>query len=357
MKKEIGSIFPLNSEEIYKAENTYSSLLNDKIYYSLCREALFDIALSLSNTNKVVLIPAYTCQTVITPFEEAGWRCEYYAIKKNLRIDEPHLLDAITKHNPSLLIVHPYFGRDLSDSEENTLQFISTKGTKIVLDLTQCLFSEKKYPFVSFITGSYRKWFPIPDGGFLTLCHESVSILQPSLENKEFTERERDAMYLRGQYFCNEEQMTKDISIQLCKTADYIIDRNISPHRISKIAYNLLLNEDKSFCQTQRHNNCKYLFYNIKESENISKVYYNFDEVTTAPLYYIIYVKDRPAFQHFLAQDSIYAPVIWPLEDERVLLNDEIKYIYNHLLAIPCDQRYDINDMQRVVEIINNYQA
>lgn len=78
-------------------------------------------------------------------------------------------------------------------------------------------------------------------------------------------------------------------------------------------------------------------------------------DVTTAPLYFTIYVQDRPALQRLLAQDSIYAPVIWPIEDEKVLIDEEIKYIYDHILAVPCDQRYDGDDMRRAVEIINNY--
>ena len=71
--------------------------------------------------------------------------------------------------------------------------------------------------------------------------------------------------------------------------------------------------------------------------------------------YFVIYVNNRAVLQRQLAQDAIYAPVIWPVEDERVLVDDEVRSIYEHLLAIPCDQRYDETDMQRVVEIINNF--
>ncbi len=355
MKKEIGSIFPLSSEELSIAEHTPLSIPEDRFYYSLCREALYDIALSLSNSSQEVLIPAYTCQTVITPFEEAGWKCEYYAINKNLRIDITHLMDTISSSKASLLVVHPYYGLELSEEEVEALQYVSDKGVKIILDLTQCIFSNKTYPFVTYTVGSYRKWFPIPDGGYLLKSKETKGILQPSMENAEFTEREMAAMYLRGQYFGNGEQRTKDISIRLSKVADHIADSNVTPHRISKIAYNLLVAQDLDQNKKSRLNNCKFLFAHINENEKVSKVYQHLEEVTTPPLYFIIYVDDRAALQRLLAKDAIYAPVIWPVEDERVLINDEVKYIYQHLLAIPCDQRYDLNDMQRVIEIINNY--
>ena len=139
MKKEIGSIFPLSDCRITSAMSEKTSFTDDRIYYSLCREALSDIALSRNDTSKRVLIPAYTCQTVITPFEEAGWECIYYPISKGLRIGEKQLLKLVEEYHPSLVVVHPYFGMDLNDKETSVLQGIHDGGIKVVLDLTQCI--------------------------------------------------------------------------------------------------------------------------------------------------------------------------------------------------------------------------
>ena len=99
MKKEIGSIFPLSDKQITSANAVRYLFTDDRIYYSLCREALSDIAKNIPCEHKCVLIPAYTCQTVITPFEEAGWYCEYYSITKSLRIDGLSLLELVAKYN------------------------------------------------------------------------------------------------------------------------------------------------------------------------------------------------------------------------------------------------------------------
>ena len=355
MKKEIGSIFPLSDSVIKQAETEQAQYDNDRLYYSLCREALSDIAKAMGNGGKRVLIPAYTCQTVITPFNEAGWQCEFYSIRKDLRIDVGHLLCAVEKYHPSLIIVHPYYGMDLNEEEVKTLTAIKEKNIGIVLDLTQCLFSTKHYPFASFVVASYRKWMPIPDGGYLKVMTDVVKIAQPEKENEEFTDRELAAMYLRGQYFGNGDQRTKAISIRLSKSADHFADSDIAPHKMSKVACNLMQIENLKLNQQRRFENFTYLYQNINESGRVKKVCRNIGEVVTAPLYFAIYVQDRPALQHQLAQDSIYAPVIWPVEDESVLINDEVRFVYDHLLAIPCDQRYDEKDMQRVIAIINNY--
>lgn len=355
MKKEVGSIFPLSDSILNKAESEQKVFTKDRVYYSLCREALSDIAKALKETNRKVLIPAYTCQTVITPFEEAGWECNYYSINKNLRIDTNRLLKNVEKIQPSLLVVHPFFGMDLNDEEVRLLNSIRKKGIDIVLDLTQCLFSSKHYSFPSFIVASYRKWMPIPDGGYLINLSKPERIKQPENENPEFTERESAAMYLRGQYFANGEQRTKDISIRLSKVADFIAESNISAHKMSQIAYNLLQEEDMERNQKCRFINYTYLFQNIRESEKVTKVCHDLNEVTTAPLYFTLFVENRPDLQKLLAKDSIYAPVIWPVVDDRVLINDEVRFIYDHVLAIPCDQRYDEKDMQRVVDMLNKY--
>lgn len=355
MKKEIGSIFPLSDDDISLAEKGTTVLHDERIYYSLCREALYDIAMSLQHTNKQVLVPAYTCQTVITPFEEAGWTCHYYSIQRNLRVDLVSLIDLASHYHPSLVVVHPYFGMDLSDEEKKILHLIHDKGVKVVVDLTQCLFSKKDVSFADYVVASYRKWFPIPDGGYLIQNESTQHILQPEEENTEFTNLETAAMYLRGQYFGNGLQRTKAISIRLSKSADHLAEGNIAPHRISHVAYNLLQLQDKAYNQQVRLQNYTYLFEHIHESAKVKRVCTDLADVTTAPLYFTIYVQDRPALQRQLAQDSIYAPVIWPVDNNEVLVNNEVKYIYEHLLAIPCDQRYDVIDMHRAVEIINNF--
>ncbi len=131
MKKEVGSIFPLSDSILKKAESDQKVFTKDRVYYSLCREALSDIAKALKETNRMVLIPAYTCQTVITPFEEAGWDCNYYSINKNLRIDTNRLLQNVEKIQPSLVVVHHFFGMDLNDDGVRALDSIK----EIVIDI------------------------------------------------------------------------------------------------------------------------------------------------------------------------------------------------------------------------------
>ena len=106
--------------------------------------------------------------------------------------------------------------------------------------------------------------------------------------------------------------------------------------------------------QIRRFANYKYLLDNIKEKENCKMFCNNIEAITTAPLYFMLYVENRSDLQRKLAEHHIYAPVLWPVVYDEVLVNDTVKCLYDHLLAIPIDQRYDENDMQKVVDLINN---
>lgn len=354
MIKEIGSIFPLDGATIAKHSSVNPQFGDGKIYYSLCREALYDIAIQPHYIdNKRILIPAFTCQTVITPFVETGWEPIFYPIRRDLRIDILALRSIAEFHNPSLIVVHPYFGMDLNEDEENVLRILKSTGIEIVIDLTQCLFSSQEYSYCDFKVGSIRKWMSIPDGGFLE--SNSINIPQPKSENDAFVGKTADAMFLRHQYFVTGEVRLKEISIKFNKEANHTVANDIHPHKMSALSHNLLKDEDYANNQAVRLANFVFLHRNIIEGKNLTKMCQNIASVTSAPLYFTIYVHDRSKLQRILAENAIYAPVIWPVENPDVLINNDIKYIYDHLLAIPCDQRYTSEDMAKITLILNNY--
>ena len=75
------------------------------------------------------------------------------------------------------------------------------------------------------------------------------------------------------------------------------------------------------------------------------------DDVT--PLYFPILVDNRVQWQDLLADNDIYAPVVWPKADHCPDIDDNSQMIYDKILCIPIDQRYGIDDMDRIVKVIN----
>ena len=355
MMKDVGSIFPL--EDIYSPslEAPVDSATSGIVQYSLCREALYDIAVHHRGVNNTVLIPAYTCQSVITPFIEAGWTCHYYNIEKDLRIDVAYLKDLNEQVKPAMTVVHPFYGMNLNDQESEALRMIGEMGVIIVMDLTHCIYAEPELDFVDYYVGSYRKWFPIPDGAFLKSDRADSHIPAPQKENVEFVTREADAMYLRGQYFETGTLPFKAISIRLSKLADHFADNHIEPHRMSSFSSERMQMQNGQGIRLKRRENYSFLFNHLKQNHNCTFVCPDLDEVSNTPLYFPIFVEKRESLQKVLAVSHVYAPVLWPVENTDVLISQDIRYIYDHILAIPCDQRYGEEEMVRIVRVINEF--
>ena len=58
-----------------------------------------------------------------------------------------------------------------------------------------------------------------------------------------------------------------------------------------------------------------------------------------------------------MKEHNIFAPVLWPFPEaiKQLDINEDIGYIYKHALALPCDQRYSLSDMEKIVECFRNY--
>ena len=355
--KDIGSIFPIYDYHIDKANSSYclSPKYDKQVLYSLCREALYDIAVLYNSTSKRVLMPAYTCQTVIDPFQQLGWEIFYYPIEKDLRIDIQSLLELSNQIIPDIVLAHPYYGMDFNSDEQAALKQIKEKGSIIVVDNTQCIFSDERLSFVDYYVGSYRKWFCCPDGAFLE-DYSNGYLLQTKVTgvNEEFVQKQTDAMYLRGEYFLHSNEAIKQISIRQNKDAVKGITGEITPHEMAQFSKAMLAIEDVKFNISQRTSNYNKLYNGLKNCLKCNLVCEDLSRVTTAPLYFPIYVDDRPALQKKLALQHIYAPVLWPVSTKEILINSSIEYMFDHLLAIPCDQRYDEKDMEKIIKVITD---
>lgn len=341
MKKEIGSIFPIYSTDCPNG----NPLQDNRVYMSLCREALLHIA-KQPYANKVVLMPAYTCDTVYLPFLQEGWTLQFYSINRDLRINIDSLEQAVQTFQPSIVIAHPYFGYDFDAQEVAALTRI--KNATIIVDNTQCAFTQQRYAFADYTVASLRKWGAVPDGAYM----EGASRVSCLYENDAFVHLQKKAMELRGDYFQTEDTELKSESIQLNKKAESLICSNIQEHAMSRFSQNRYAGWNiDAICQ-KRMANYVYLHEHISGIGGVKPVRTDISGLTTAPLYFPIYCENRAAVQKRLAEKAIYCPVIWPIDDEFVLIDDEVKYIYDHILCLIVDQRYTETEMQQIINII-----
>lgn len=114
--------------------------------------------------------------------------------------------------------------------------------------------------------------------------------------------------------------------------------------------------EEEAYAR-QRNCNYKYLLPKLDGKMKFTPV---LSEITedAVPLYLPVYAKNQEEMQKYLGQHGIYAPVLWPIgkENENCLTKEE-KYIFEHLLALPIDQRYGIEEMEYIAETLEEYEG
>ena len=345
---DIGSIFPLYDKDI---ECTAAGVEDDAqhYYYALCREILLDIAIHNADSNRCVLVPEYTCSTVTEPFFQLQWKVVSYKINKQLRIDTVDFADKVAKEKPSVVIVHPYYGQDLNDIELNCLKQTKKQGYKLVMDITQCLYTKQYVDFAEYYVTSLYKWYPLVDGSMLLTKEDFVG---EKPESSNYVERQKEAMFLRGSYFEKGCNYMKDISRRINKEAIAMNHTGLVAHTMSAFSRKLYRLADATSASNQRMENSNYLHEHIHFNDKIQQV---IPQLDNAPIYYPIYCYDQLYVQKVLASQQIYAPILWPI-DPNINVSDESMWTYTHLLALPLDQRYNPNDLQRIIDTLNTIQ-
>lgn len=112
------------------------------------------------SNKKVALLPSFTCYSVIQPFINAGYEICYFNVDKNLVCHEFELLRCIDMFNPSVILLHGYFGFNTLSVLQNVIVDVRKMGIFIIEDITQTLYSSWRHLEVDYYIASLRKWGP-----------------------------------------------------------------------------------------------------------------------------------------------------------------------------------------------------
>lgn len=353
-RMEIGSFF----EEGVYIEDKGSQACSDKniCMVSSGREAI-SVVLDVieekkQNIIKKCILPLYTCDTVIIPFQEREWDIYFYHIDKNLIVKKDQFYKLIHEVKPSVLLMHPYYGSDTIANVRDVIKKAQNEwGMIFIEDMTQTLGLFGEVSGADYYVGSLRKWFAIPDGGF-AYGKENMQI-KLEKKNNDFVNLKRQAQRQKKRYLEGDERVSKEEFLAMNRQAEEMLYKQDTIFGMSEYSRRFLGGTDVVAALETRTENGQYLDSCIRAMKNIRPV---LDDKTQGYLYYPIYVEDRDELQAVLKNEDIFAPVLWPIdpmiEDE---LDGETRYIYDHLLALPCDQRYSIQDMERVIHCLRAY--
>ena len=272
---------------------------------------------------KKVYIPYYTCDSVIEPIIKLGIDYELYNIDKEYRI-----IGDITLAEDEALLYTNYWGLQNEYCEVLTAHY----GKQLILDYTQAFFSNPIRGIDTFY--SCRKYFGVPDGGYLY-----------SDAGTDF-EIEQDESYLRLN------SLVKRIDIS--PEAGYKDFHNVEStfhdmpiRRMSKLTKRLMQSIDYERVAQQRIDNYNTLRASLGGRE------LKYGEV---PMIFPYESAEGQELRKHLISNKVFVAKYWPNVDEWTEEDTVERWMANHILPLPIDQRYDKEDMNRIINIIKNYE-
>ena len=327
-------------------------------YYGSGREPF--LALANQQSRKVVMLPYFTCFTVFQPFLENGWEIVHYKVDRDLRMDCREVLALAEKHRPAIAVFMEYSGIDLNRRELDTIGVLKNSGCVTVVDRTQNIYSTVKSPEVDYYCGSLRKWFCIPDGGYLE--KNSNLPLPPAPDagvcNDVYATANSVKMFTAG--IAREKNSASYMELSnffYTLATSYICGqpvraRNMSDY--SRAVYMAERSKDDDYIQRRREN-FRYILEHIADCQSVQPVCKDCDLFTAAPLYFHVYAKNRSGLTQYLKKRGIKTWINWTKPNHLGVVDGQSDFIFNHILSLCCDQRYTQEDMSLLCDAIKAY--
>lgn len=351
MMKEFGSNFELSYT---KGSGNGCELINtnSQLFLRSARECLLLIGKDASRKGiNTVFIPALCCTSMVQPFAQLEYHIEYYRLRPDLTIDLEYL-STILKDN-SLLIVMKYHGMETYNIAQIRGLISEFENVLLIQDCTQHIFTESMYDAdVDYHIGSIRKWIAIPDGAFVTSANRELpgdGLIED--DSNVFTETSYKSMIEKTEYLRDGDLHIKQEYREKNAFCMQYLRRAITPIKISRLSTKIVKEDiDIDDVISRRHKNYKRLLERVKESYPEVLKYTVSQE---CPLCFPIYINERDEIQRTLAQNGVYCQVLWPLPQHAINICTTSYDYSEHMLAVPCDQRYNEEDMDVITTVLN----
>lgn len=279
---------------------------------------------------KMVYIPYFTCDSVLTPFKELNIPYQFYHINKQLEITE----NIILAENEYLIYTN-YYG--IKDAYATTL--VNEYGRHLIIDNAQALFAKPNDGCYQFY--SPRKFVACPDGGMVVPNIDDASALEQS---KSYDK-------------CLSLLQRADGDITVGYASFKAVSRQLAGDKLkhmSQLTESILRSKDYAKVQQIRRANFNYLHIHLHAKNRLSplldvKMQHTFE----CPLIYPFYSED-PSLRQKLIEKNIFVAQYWPNVLEWCG-PEVLEYEFTvHIIALPIDQRYGQEDMNKIIKIIYN---
>ncbi len=347
--REFGSefpAFPLDTGYFDKIKN----LGADMVLLRSGRDAMAYAASEIAPQGNIILLPAYCCESMISPFTNNGWKVYFYPLNNDLTADKDEVLRLVAERKPLAVLLMNYFGIAATNDIADIIKEID-KNIFIIEDCTHSLFGihDNYNPEVDYYVASIRKWMGVNDGALVLSKSAMKSV---GYKANDFVFKRRAAQEKKMNYLLNKNSFEKVEYRMLLAEAEASLNDNdiigISPESEQRLRL-LNFNELRAVRYSNYHNLYNKIKYmpGIRFPENVGK-----PDVKT-PFSLPVLVKNRDRVQSKLAEYGLYAPVLWPVNKDAGYICNITKEMSENMLSLPVDQRYNYDDMETVAEILS----
>jgi selenocysteine lyase/cysteine desulfurase len=244
-----------------------------------------------------------------------------------------------------ILYVTNYFGYENTQPIETVKKF-KEKGAIILYDRTHSFLMEND-PYLDLADYSFasiRKWMGVVDGAVVNGVSDCQLKQCPYLTSKE------TAMRMKKAFIEGNGSIDKQTFLNLYSEFGHHLAEDYQNYEMDDLSYAIYKTEDLSAMRRKRRENAKYLHENLKGVKFIGELTEN-----AVPLFVPIFfetTEQRNAVRKKLIEAQIYCPIHWP-KPTLIPADYEANKIYETELSLICDQRYNIEDMKRIVTFIN----
>jgi len=271
-----------------------------------------------------VWIPFYVCDAVLPAIEHAGATVKFYPVDETL---DP-LLPADQLSDDDVVVYVNYFG--IKTDAASTLA--ASLGVRAVVDDSQAFYQRGYAGSSSF--NSARKFFGVPDGAYAYgdgLSGSPIAgpgpVRYEHLLTRLLGDQERAFRQYRDSEACISDE----------------------PTAMSSFARRLLAGIDYDAARRARERNFARLHSGLGATNRLRMS----DSAVMAPFCYPLLL-DRPVPWDALWRRHIFAPRLWPDVETRegAAAFEWERRLASQLMPLPIDQRYGLDDMDRVIEAV-----
>lgn len=311
---EIGGYFEINFKE--------GSHFHSGERLNLGRNAL--LYLVIANNIKKLYVPGYICDSALSKLVNNNIELEFYSVNKQL-MPTTHI--AIEK-NEALLYVN-YFGV----CEENCKKILSDFGT-VIIDNSQAFFSKVGQEGNCFY--SSRKFLGVCDGAYAYSSGELSSDLA----------QDRDS-YLRMSHLLRRIESGAQSGYGEYQKVESELDQ-VELLGMSNLTSSILRSIDYDSVKAIRKRNFEVLH---KALAGMNEFHFK-DLSESVPLCYPFLTTNGEVLRNRLIKKRIYVATYWTDVLRRESVSGFEKYMTSNLLALPIDQRYTVNEMSEILNVI-----